>query len=69
MTEVPVLPDNVVLTYLNEGAANVVYRISIPSSRPRTPQPSALEEYGEGTPPPSEIDPEDLESVRRQRSL
>jgi inositol-pentakisphosphate 2-kinase len=64
MAEKPVLPKNVDLTYLNEGAANIVYRISVPSSRPRTPQPSALEEYGEGTPPPSEIDPEELEQVR-----
>jgi inositol-pentakisphosphate 2-kinase len=64
MAKIPVLPENVELTYLNEGAANIVYRIIVPSSRPRTPQPSALEEYGEGTPPPSEIDPEELEQAR-----
>jgi hypothetical protein len=28
---VPVLPENAILEYLDEGAANIVYRISVPS--------------------------------------
>ncbi|PSS17066.1 hypothetical protein M430DRAFT_59443 [Amorphotheca resinae ATCC 22711] len=49
----PTLPDNVTLSYLAEGAANIVYRIHIP---PGTPQPSVLEEYGDDEPQPTEID-------------
>ena len=56
---IPVLPANAELTYLGEGAANIVYRISIPQPQPGTPQPTELEEYGEGTPPPSEIEFDD----------
>ncbi|KAH7360104.1 inositol-pentakisphosphate 2-kinase [Rhexocercosporidium sp. MPI-PUGE-AT-0058] len=53
---VPILPKNAELQYLGEGAANIVYRISIPQHESGTPLPSQLEEYGEGTPPPSEIE-------------
>lgn len=56
MARVPALPQNTELTYLAEGAANIVYRISI---RPLTPEPTLLEQYGTGTPPPTEIEPED----------
>lgn len=56
---IPVLPANAELTYLGEGAANIVYRISIPQPQPGTPRPTELEEYGEGTPPPSEIEFDD----------
>jgi hypothetical protein len=49
----PVFPENAGISYLNEGAANIVYRISI---RYPTPQPSQLEEYGDNTPPPTEIE-------------
>ncbi|TVY32354.1 Inositol-pentakisphosphate 2-kinase, partial [Lachnellula occidentalis] len=55
MAQVPALPSNTELTYLAEGAANIVYRISI---QPRTPKPSLLEQYGPGTPPPTDIEPE-----------
>lgn len=58
--ELPSISDATCLSYLNEGAANVVYRIQIRSS---TPPPSQLEEYGDGTPPPSEIE-SDLDAER-----
>lgn len=48
----PVLPTGCQFTYLDEGAANVVYQIAFPHS---TPPPSLLEDYGGGTPPPTEI--------------
>ena len=51
--EIPSIPHGTRFTYLNEGAANIVYRIQVTSS---SPQPSLLDEYGEGTPPPSEIE-------------
>ncbi|KAE9367959.1 hypothetical protein N431DRAFT_349172 [Stipitochalara longipes BDJ] len=51
--EIPTIPEGTTFTYLNEGAANIVYRIQV---RSPSPQPSLLEEYGEGTPPPSEIE-------------
>ena len=50
---IPSIPHGTQFTYLNEGAANIVYRIQVTSS---SPQPSLLDEYGEGTPPPSEIE-------------
>ncbi|KAK0101254.1 Inositol-pentakisphosphate 2-kinase [Cadophora gregata] len=53
---IPILPENAELQYLGEGAANIVYRISIPQPQPSTPPPTELDEYGEGTPPPSEIE-------------
>ncbi|KAH7396023.1 inositol-pentakisphosphate 2-kinase [Cadophora sp. MPI-SDFR-AT-0126] len=58
MTEptIPVLPENAQLQYLGEGAANIVYRISIPQPQPSTPPPTELEEYSDGTPPPTEIE-------------
>ncbi len=42
-------------TFVGKGAANLVYRIRI---RYPTPEPSELEEYGDGTPPPTEVEPE-----------
>lgn len=57
---IPVLPTSANLEYLAEGAANVVYRISI--STP-SPGPSELDQYGDGTPPPTEIDTEDVSYV------
>jgi inositol-pentakisphosphate 2-kinase len=53
--EIPVIPDSTGFSYFNEGAANIVYRILV---RYPTPEPSLIEEYGEGTPPPSEVDTE-----------
>lgn len=50
---IPTLPANAAVTYLDEGAANIVYQISIPYPSPST---SIHEEYGDGTPPPSEIE-------------
>jgi hypothetical protein len=52
-SDVPVLPVSTEISYLSEGAANIVYRISVPVS---TPPPSEIEEYGDDTPPPSEIE-------------
>lgn len=50
---IPSISGDTRLTYLAEGAANIVYRFEI---RHPTPPPSQLEEYGEGTPPPTEIE-------------
>ena len=50
---IPSISEDTGLTYLAEGAANIVYRFEI---RHPTPTPSRLEEYGEGTPPPTEIE-------------
>jgi inositol-pentakisphosphate 2-kinase len=41
------------LTYVDEGAANVVYKINL---KPSTPPASALDTYGSGTPPPTEVE-------------
>ena len=51
----PVLPQDVGLCYLAEGAANIVYHISVPYLPP-DPQPTVLDMCGDGTPPPTEID-------------
>jgi inositol-pentakisphosphate 2-kinase len=51
--EIPVLPLKTGISYLSEGAANIVYRISVPYS---TPPPSEIDDYGDGTPPPTEIE-------------
>jgi inositol-pentakisphosphate 2-kinase len=50
---IPSISGDTGLTYLAEGAANIVYRLEI---RHPTPPPSQLEDYGEGTPPPTEIE-------------
>ncbi|MCJ1315230.1 Inositol-pentakisphosphate 2-kinase [Xylographa vitiligo] len=51
----PSLPPSPRLTFLAEGAANIVYRISLPP--PSTPPLSAsLPSYSGSTPPPSEIE-------------
>ncbi len=49
----PVLPTGATFDYLDEGAANIVYRFHL---RYPTPEPSELEEYGDGTPPPTEVE-------------
>lgn len=63
----PVLPANCSLEYLNEGAANIVYRVIIQQS---TPPSSVIDEYGDDTPPPTEIEPVedsvDLEIFKRR---
>lgn len=53
---VPSVPSNADISYLAEGGANIVYRISIPDP---SPPPSITEEYGDGTPPPTEIEDAD----------
>jgi inositol-pentakisphosphate 2-kinase len=54
------IPADAEFQYVAEGAANIVYRILL---RPRTPPGSVLDEFGDGTPPPSSIEPDiDLES-------
>ncbi|MCJ1390070.1 Inositol-pentakisphosphate 2-kinase [Xylographa bjoerkii] len=57
----PSLPPSTRLTFLAEGAANIVYRIS---SAPATPPlEAATPFYSSSTPPPSEIEsPSELES-------
>lgn len=57
-TQIPALPEHSGVSYLAEGAANVVFRLSI---RYPTPDPTVLEEYGDGTPPPAVIDVRDDE--------
>jgi inositol-pentakisphosphate 2-kinase len=59
------LPESVVLTYLAEGAANVVYKIHLPAEQAvaRTPPIEAgsiIESYGPTTPPPTEIEEWDV---------
>ncbi|KAG8531319.1 uncharacterized protein KY384_002948 [Bacidia gigantensis] len=56
------LDPNVHLTYLAEGAANIVYRIHPPlitsivnPTSPSTPPSTELESYGPSTPPPTEV--------------
>ena len=49
--------------YLNEGAANIVYRLDI---RGPTPPATLLEEYGERTPPPTEVEFEEFEEKQTQ---
>ncbi|KUJ07151.1 uncharacterized protein LY89DRAFT_743147 [Mollisia scopiformis] len=58
--KIPFVPENCYLHYLAEGAANIVYRISV---RPPTPDPSILEEYSGTTPPPTIIETDDGEEV------
>jgi inositol-pentakisphosphate 2-kinase len=50
---IPDLPAGVQLQYFAEGGANIVYRIVLPSVDLST---SELEYYGNGTPPPTEIE-------------
>ncbi|RVD89213.1 uncharacterized protein DFL_000230 [Arthrobotrys flagrans] len=52
---VPVLPDGLALKYVAEGAANVIWRISLPDEQ-LTPPPTVIGEYSGSTPPPSEVD-------------
>lgn len=48
-----ILPAGTMARYLAEGAANIVFRISLP---PGTPEETVLETYDDTTPPPSEIE-------------
>lgn len=50
---IPVLPATCDLSYLDEGAANIVYRVSV---QPTTPGIASLEMYEDGTPPPTELE-------------
>jgi len=49
--------------YINEGAANIVYRLDI---RDPTPPATWLEEYGDGTPSPTEVEFEEFEEKQTQ---
>lgn len=53
---VPILPNDYRLTFVAEGAANIVYAIE---PRPHSPGESHIEVYSETTPPPSVIDEEE----------
>ncbi|KAK2625407.1 hypothetical protein QTJ16_004719 [Diplocarpon rosae] len=55
-TGIPSLPENTIIQYIAEGAANIVYRVTVAAPQDADPQVSELEQYGEGTPPPSELD-------------
>lgn len=57
---IPVLPNNYKLTFVAEGAANVVYAIE---PRSRSPRESVIEEYSETTPPPSVVEDEGGEGI------
>jgi len=56
--------EDTVFHYLAEGAANIVYCISEPVKK-STPEPSVIEEYGEGTPPPSIFDDDSINTSER----
>jgi hypothetical protein len=56
VVDIPVLPLRTGISYLGEGAANIVYRISVPYP---TPASSEIDEYGDDTPPPTEIEEPD----------
>ncbi|KAI9884241.1 MAG: hypothetical protein M1823_003964 [Watsoniomyces obsoletus] len=51
---IPTLPEEAMIDYLAEGAANVAYRISFPPSSPALSS-SSFSEYGPNTPPPTEV--------------
>ncbi|PBP18794.1 inositol-pentakisphosphate 2-kinase [Diplocarpon rosae] len=53
---IPSLPENTIIQYIAEGAANIVYRVIAAAPPNADPQVSELEQYGEGTPPPTELD-------------
>jgi inositol-pentakisphosphate 2-kinase len=49
----PTLPQNTDLTYLAEGAANIVFLLHLPPSPLSTP--TDVDSYGPGTPPPTDL--------------
>ncbi|MCJ1283378.1 Inositol-pentakisphosphate 2-kinase [Xylographa opegraphella] len=51
----PSLPSSPTLTYLAEGAANIIYRLTPPPTTP--PLSSSSPNYSSTTPPPTEIEP------------
>ena len=55
------LDDGIQLVYLAEGAANVVYRILSLSTDPSTSADLNFESYGPNTPPPTEIEPPQMD--------
>lgn len=54
--EIPSLPQNIDIQFLDEGAANVVYQLVVKSPQDADSHQTELEGYGAGTPPPSEIE-------------
>jgi hypothetical protein len=56
-TSIPIVPPGATFHYLNEGAANIVYRISVPAG---TPPPSILDDFQEGEPAPSDEEMQEL---------
>lgn len=56
--DVVCLPHQTTLSFVAEGAANIVYRLSFPPNSPSISSEvySDSEQYGPGTPPPTEID-------------
>ena len=57
MTMAVPFPSNATLEYLAEGAANIVYRFSLPPPSPIIEADASLNDYEDGrsTPPPSEL--------------
>ncbi|KAJ5054500.1 uncharacterized protein L3040_000773 [Drepanopeziza brunnea f. sp. 'multigermtubi'] len=53
---VPILPEHTETHFLAEGAANIVYQITVKSPPSDEPRQTELEHCGAGTPPPSEIE-------------
>ncbi|KAL7272121.1 Inositol-pentakisphosphate 2-kinase [Rhizina undulata] len=49
LDNIPVLPNNAQLTYLAEGAANVIYRLTFPGTSPSTPPPGNGESADNGS--------------------
>lgn len=59
------------LEYLAEGAANIVYRFTLPPPSPSIEADASLHDYGDGrsTPPPSELPALHYESIFQNRLL
>lgn len=64
--KIPELPESFELIYLNEGAANIVYRIVVP--RPPSPRPEVIDLYSDTTPPPSILEQEEQEPEEQKEA-
>lgn len=64
LLSLPELSPDIKLEYLAEGGANIVYRIIQPTAEKQVPepQPSETPNYGNSTPPPTEIDDIDIDT-------
>lgn len=64
--QIPSLPAGCEFEYLDEGAANIVYRIKL---IPCTPPATSIDEFGSGTPPPTEVEAGELADYQMIESL